>query len=137
MNRSKRKRSAIAERNQRATDFHAIVDEVIDGLPSKLRRALRNLEIIVEEEPTAALLSELDHDPEEHLLGLYIGVPLAERTFGEDPYLPDQILIFRKPLERMCRSGKELREQIRITVLHELAHYFGIDEDYMQKHGLD
>ena len=118
-------------------NFEQVVEEVIEELPKRLRNAVRNLGVLVEEEPSDDLLLELGHDPNEHLLGLYIGVPLPERTFGEEPYVPDQILIFRKPLERMCQNRQKLREQIRITVIHELAHYFGFDEDHLQRLGLD
>ncbi len=118
-------------------NFEQLVEEVIEELPKRLRNAVRNLGILVEEEPSDDLLLELGHNPNEHLLGLYVGVPLPERTFGEEPYLPDQILIFRKPLEHICRNPRELREQIRITLIHELAHYFGFDEDHLQKLGLD
>ena len=118
-------------------NFEQVVEEVIEELPKRLRNAVRNLGVLVEEEPSDDLLLELRHDPNEHLLGLYVGVPLPERTFGEEPYLPDQILIFRKPLEHICQNRRELREQIRITVIHELAHYFGFDEDHLQRLGLD
>jgi predicted Zn-dependent protease with MMP-like domain len=118
-------------------NFEQLVEEVIEELPDRLRNAVRNLGVLVEEEPSDDLLLELGHNPNEHSLGLYVGVPLPERTFGEEPYLPDQILIFRKPLERMCQTRQELREQIRITVIHELAHYFGFDEDHLQRLGLD
>ena len=117
--------------------FEQFVEEVINDLRKMLRNAVWNLGVLVEEEPSDDLLLELGHEPNEHLLGLYVGVPLPERTFGEEPYLPDQILIFRKPLERMCQNRRELREQIRITVIHELAHYFGFDEDHLQRLGLD
>ncbi len=117
--------------------FEQLVAEVIEELPERLRNKVRNLGILVEEEPAEDLLLELGHDPNEHLLGLYVGTPLPERAFGEEPYLPDQILIFRKPLKRICKNRQELREQIRITVIHELAHYFGFDEEHLEKLGLD
>lgn len=124
-------------KNKAASAFEAIVKEAISDLPLRFRRAVRNLEILVEEEPSAELSAEFGHDPDQHLLGLYVGVPFPERTFGEEPYVPDQIFIFRKPLEHMCQNRRELREQIRITVIHELAHYFGFDEDHLQRLGLD
>lgn len=131
------KKINIQSKYESIEHLEQLVEEVIEMLPKRLRDAVRNLGVIVEEEPSDDLLLELGHDPNEHLLGLYVGVPLPERTFGEDPYLPDQILIFRKPLERICRNRQELREQIRITVIHELAHYFGFDEDHLRELGLD
>ncbi len=118
-------------------DFEQLVEEVIDELRHWFGNAIRNLVVFVEDEPSDELLLELRHDPSEYLLGLYVGVPLPERTFGEEPYLSDQIFVFRKPLERMCQNRQELREQIRITVIHELAHYFGFDEDYLRELELD
>ena len=99
--------------------------------------AIRNLTVMVEDEPGRDLLSELGQDPDEPLLGLYLGTPLPERIFGEDPILPDEILIFRGPLERMCQDAEELREQIRVTILHELAHYFGIEDEELEEMGWD
>lgn len=131
------KQSNMQSKCESIENFEQLVAEVIAELPKRLRSTVRNLGVIVEEEPSDDLLLELGHDPSEHLLGLYMGVPLPERTFGEEPYLPDQILIFRKPLERMCQNRQELREQIRITVIHELAHYFGFDEDHLRGLGLD
>ena len=117
--------------------FEQVIGEVMDRLPDRFREAVQNLSVIVEDEPTPDLLSELEQDPDEPLLGLYLGTPLPERIFGEDPVLPDQILIFRGPLERMCSDGEELREQIRVTLLHELAHYFGIEEERLEELGWD
>lgn len=124
-------------REEACAHFEKLVEDAINGLPRKLREAVRNLSIIVEDEPTANSHLELGHDPDEPVLGLYVGVPLPERAFGEEPYLPDQIFIFRKPLEQTCRNPKELQEQIRITVVHELAHYFGFDEEHLVELGLD
>ncbi len=115
--------------------FEQQIEQVIARLPERFREAARNIQIIVEEEPSTELLAEDDSD--EPLLGLYVGTPLPDRSFGEVPALPDRIYIFRGPLERMSRSRKELREQIRITVLHELAHYFGLDDDRLLALGYD
>ncbi len=115
--------------------FEQQIEQVIARLPERFREAARNIQIIVEEEPSPELLAEDDSD--EPLLGLYVGTPLPDRSFGEVPALPDRIYIFRGPLERMSRSRKELREQIRITVLHELAHYFGLDDDRLLALGYD
>ncbi|MCZ6696964.1 MAG: metallopeptidase family protein [Acidobacteria bacterium] len=115
--------------------FEQQIEQVIARLPERFREAARNIQIIVEEEPSPELLAGDDSD--EPLLGLYVGTPLPDRSFGEVPALPDRIYIFRGPLERMSRSRKELREQIRITVLHELAHYFGLDDDRLLALGYD
>ena len=117
--------------------FDELLQKAIADIPARFRKALKNLSIVVEDWPDHELLQELEHDPDEALLGLYVGVPLPERSFGEEPYEPDQIFLFRHPLEKMCRTPGELQEQIRITLIHELAHYFGFDEDYLEELGLD
>jgi len=117
--------------------FERLVDEVLRSLPEEIRQALDNLQIVIEDDPSPELLAEIGHPPDEPLFGLYVGVPLPERVAGEPPYLPDQIFIFKKPLQRAFPDARQLREQIRITVVHELAHFFGFDETYLRKLGLD
>jgi predicted Zn-dependent protease with MMP-like domain len=105
-------------------DFDDHVQRAIEGLPPELRRALVNVALFVsEEEP-----------PEPGLYGLYEGVPLPEREGGA-PLEPDTITIYRRELEADFPAGPELEDEIRITVLHELAHYFGIDEDRLDELG--
>jgi predicted Zn-dependent protease with MMP-like domain len=98
--------------------FEAHVDRAIASLPAELREAIRNVEITVE-----------DEDPDDpDVFGLYEGVPLPERGDWAGS-LPDRIRIFRLPLVESFPDPDDLEREIRITVLHELAHYFGIDED--------
>ena len=104
--------------------FEERVDLVLASLPAELREAIRNVEITVEEE-------HLD-DPD--LFGLYEGVPLPERGDWAGS-LPDRIRIFRRPLVESFPDPAELEAEIRITVLHEVAHYFGIDEDRLEDLG--
>jgi predicted Zn-dependent protease with MMP-like domain len=100
------------------------VRAALDELPPQLADALENVAVIVEDENP--------EDPD--LLGLYQGVPLTER--GDTAGLPpDTISIYRKPLEESFPDPDDLREEIRITVLHELAHYFGIDEERLEELG--
>ncbi len=139
-----RKRPRGANRSRSGGDegppdfFERRVEEVIERLPKRFRDASRNVQFIIEDEPDPDLLEDDEgHDDEGPLLGLYVGTPLPDRTYGDVPALPDRIYIFRGPLERSCRSRRELSEQIRITVLHELAHYFGFDDDYLLDVGYD
>jgi predicted Zn-dependent protease with MMP-like domain len=108
----------------------AFEDEVraaLDSLPPKLAGALENIAVVVE-----------DENPEEpDLFGLYEGIPLTERGSGDFGQLPDRIAIYRRPLEEEFEDPAELREEIRITVLHELAHYFGFDEDRIAELGYE
>lgn len=115
-------------------DFEKLVEEALAELPEELAKAIDNLEITVQDNPDDWMLQETDRD-EEELLGLYVGVPLPERSYDTEPYLPDRIYIFQRPLEKLFTKPAALREQIRITLIHELAHYFGFDEDYLRENG--
>lgn len=106
------------------TGFERHVQAALDSLPAHLAQAVRNLELVV--------LDEHPDDPD--LFGLYEGVPLPERG-DEAGMLPDRISIYRRPLEEEFPDPAELEAEIRITVLHELAHYFGIDEDRLDELG--
>jgi predicted Zn-dependent protease with MMP-like domain len=106
--------------------FDDHVRAALDELPPEIAAALRNVVLVVEDENP--------DDPD--LLGLYHGVPLPERGDAAG-LLPDKISIYRLPLQESFPDQEELREEIRITVLHELAHYFGIDEDRLVELGYD
>src|SRR5262245_12627615 len=99
--------------------FEGLVDQALDDIPDELAGLVRNVVVLVEDEPP---------DDEPDLLGLYDGVALTERDGGYGLELPDRILIFRNPLLDMCSSEEELVEEVRITVVHEIAHHFGIDD---------
>lgn len=110
----------------KAKDFDACVKAAIDSLPPQFLAYLDNVLITVQDEPSDELLDETDSDS---LLGIYLGVPLTERSL-EAPYqMPDQIILFQGPLEDFCETEEELVEEIRITVVHEIGHFFGLEED--------
>jgi predicted Zn-dependent protease with MMP-like domain len=112
------------------------VIRVLNDLPAHFRRHLDNLEIVVEKRPRDELLRSEGLDPrQDTLYGLYQGVPLPERSAFDPPILPDKITIFSEPLLEDFPDPEELRDQIRLTVLHEIAHYFGMDEDKIDKLG--
>ena len=101
-------------------EFDAIVEDALDEVPEELMAMLDNVVFLVEDEPPA-------DDPE--LLGVYDGVPLTERDgMWAAGALPDRIVLFRGPLSRMCADLEELTEEIAVTVVHEIAHHFGIDD---------
>lgn len=106
--------------------FEDQVRAALDGLPPHIAEALDNVAVVVEDENP--------EDPD--LLGLYHGVPLPERG-DVAGLLPDKISIYRIPLEESFPDPFELRKEIRITVLHELGHYFGLDEDRLEELGYD
>ena len=101
-------------------EFEAVVSAALDAVPTQLMDMLDNVVFFVEAEPP--------EDQPEDLLGIYEGVPLTERDFGWAGALPDRITLFSGPLTRMCADREELEEEIAITVVHEIAHHFGIDD---------
>jgi predicted Zn-dependent protease with MMP-like domain len=112
------------------------VARLLDRLPKRFRDALRNLEIVVEKHPSADLLRAEGLDPRhDTLYGLYQGVPLPDRSEFDPPMLPDKITIFSEPLLADFSDPEELRAEIRLTVLHEIAHYFGMDEEEIEDLG--
>ncbi|MGB8380848.1 MAG: metallopeptidase family protein [Dermatophilaceae bacterium] len=111
-----------------AQEFEAAVDEALGRIPSELLDALSNLAIFVEAECPPG---------EEQLLGLYDGIPLTERQEGAPWGLPDRITLFQGPLERMCATRDQLVEQVAVTVIHEIAHYFGISDARLAELGWD
>jgi predicted Zn-dependent protease with MMP-like domain len=111
-------------------EFEAFVGDAIRDLPEWVHDALHNIEVLVEDEPGA------DLDPEgQGLLGLYVGIPLTERSVEDSGELPDVIYIFRIPHLQMDLPERELRDEIRKTLIHEIAHYFGIDDDHLDEIG--
>jgi predicted Zn-dependent protease with MMP-like domain len=115
-------------------EFERVVREALDSLPKRFGDMVKNVVIAVEEEPNREDLEsfEPDDDPdtEHELLGIYRGVPLTERTH-DDPLLPDEIAIFRGPINRVAQTRDEAVHEVRETVIHELGHYFGLDDHEM------
>ncbi len=107
-------------------EFEIAVGDALDLVPAPLMDQLDNVVFLVEDEPPR-------EDPE--LLGVYDGVPLTERDLMWGGTLPDRITIFRGPLVRMCENREDLLEEIAITVVHEIAHHFGIDDETLHELG--
>jgi predicted Zn-dependent protease with MMP-like domain len=106
-------------------EFEGLVVAALDDLPAELARVMDNVAVFVED--------ELEEEPE--LLGLYEGVPLTERTSSYVMAIPDRITIYRLPTLRMCSDAEEVRRQVQITVVHEIAHHFGIDDAHLHRLG--
>lgn len=118
------------------TELKRAATRVLDSLPAEFRRHLHNVVVVVEKRPKRGQLKAMGLDPRDDVLyGLYEGTPLSERSALDPPLLPDKITIFAEPLLRDFPDPTELRKQIRLTVLHEIAHYFGIDEEDIEKLG--
>ncbi len=110
-------------------EFQELVREALTNLPDEFARAMQNVAVVVEEEPSAEDLASVGLDPEQDdLFGLYQGVPLPERG-PEAPTLPDRIAIYRLPILWECESRAQVVAEVRTTVIHELGHYFGLSEE--------
>jgi predicted Zn-dependent protease with MMP-like domain len=114
-------------------DFYKLVEQALEELPPELSKLLDNVAIVVDDWPDYST-PLVAGGAKETLYGLYEGVPLTERGAGYYGFLPDKITIFRGPLERDFAT-QALEDQVRITVVHEIAHYFGFDEERLEELG--
>lgn len=117
--------------------FEALVERALRTIPAEIRRRMDNVEIVVEAWPDDTHYATVGLEPDETLFGLYEGVPLIERGIVADPLLPDKITIFQGPLQEACDTADQMAEEIRKTVVHEIAHHFGIDEARLADLGYD
>ena len=115
--------------------FARLVAEALETLPEEFRVQMANVEVVIANWPTPEDLEEAGLGPEDTLFGLYQGTPLPERGVEAPPLFPDKITIFQGPLEEWCESDAQIREEVRTTVVHEIAHHFGIGEDRLTELG--
>lgn len=115
--------------------FEALVDEAINSLPDEVQTWLDNVAIVVADRPSPEQQARAGLRPGSLLFGLYEGVPKTKRgvTYGE--VVPDKILIFQRPTEMVCRTPAQVRDQVRRTVLHEIGHHLGMDEEELEDSG--
>lgn len=118
-------------------EFEQAVGDALDRIPPDLAEAMDNVVVLIQDEPDPDMLRPEDYDEAglPTLLGLYDGTPLTERDESWSMVLPDRILIFRGPLQRWCTTREELVEEIAVTVIHEVAHHFGIDDERLHELG--
>lgn len=116
--------------------FEDLVVEAIDSLPPEIHAWLDNVAIVVGEQPTREQLGQAGLRPGQLLFGLYVGVPKTQRGFTYGETVPDKIIIFRRPIEQVCRSPAGIRDCVRRTVLHEIGHHFGLGEDELRSAGV-
>ncbi|MBN1458820.1 MAG: metallopeptidase family protein [Armatimonadetes bacterium] len=120
----------------RREEFESLVAKVLDELPPDFADHLENVNVVVEPAPNRQELKEMDLPSGAALFGLYRGVPLTERESAPWSFqLPDEIVIYQRPIERQARTRREMREEIRKTVLHEIAHHFGIPDERLRELG--
>ena len=117
-------------------EFRKLVREAVALLPPELVRNVHNVDIVVETRPTARDRKQAGLGPGKLLLGLYHGIPLTKRGEYYNLVAPDKISIYQEHIEAVCETDDEIREQVRKTVLHELGHYFGIDDERLHELGM-
>ena len=110
--------------------FKQLVEEAIDIIPLNFAREVRNVAIVIEDEPSDELLDEMEMGPDDTILGLYQGTPLTERAWAHGNVLPDRITLYQTTIEQECEDDEdEIIVAIGETLIHELGHYFGMSED--------
>lgn len=102
-------------------------------IPKRFRAEMKNLALVVEDEPGVELLREMEIEPPDSLYGLYQGTPLTERAAGHGNVLPDMITLFQRPIEEDCEDEDEVRDVIGETLIHEVGHYFGLSEEEIEE----
>ncbi len=111
--------------------FAKVVEEVLDSLPAEFQQRIRNVAVLVEDLPQGQPATRSGR-PRQLLLGIFQGVPATKKSVFDLPTGPDYVVLYQKNIEAVCSSEPELREQIRRTVIHELGHYFGMDEEQLK-----
>jgi predicted Zn-dependent protease with MMP-like domain len=113
-------------------EFERLVADALASIPRRFRDAMRNIAIVVEDEPGRELLREMEIEPPDTLFGLYQGTPLTERRWDFGNALPDRILLFQRPHEREADNDEDLIASIGETLIHEIGHYFGLSEEEIE-----
>jgi predicted Zn-dependent protease with MMP-like domain len=113
--------------------FERLVAEAVTLIPKGFRREMKNLALVVEDEPSEELLDEMEIEPPDSLYGLYQGTPLPERSWAFGNALPDRITIYQRPIEEDCEDEDEIRAVIGETLIHEVGHYFGMSEEEIEE----
>jgi predicted Zn-dependent protease with MMP-like domain len=123
--------------------FDALLEQVLDELPAPLHELIERVPLIVEDHPSEAVADEFDLEYRDDLCGLHDGIPLTERSVLDSGHAPEQIILYREGIWSTATNDRgltllpELVRQIRITVLHEIGHHFGLDEDDLRKLGYE
>lgn len=113
--------------------FTRLVEEALTEIPRRFRDEMTNVAVVVEDEPPAHVLAELEVEPGDSLFGLYQGTPLPERSWTHGNTLPDRISIYQGPIEEACEDHEDMIVCIAETVIHEFGHYFGLSEEEIEE----
>jgi predicted Zn-dependent protease with MMP-like domain len=116
--------------------FEQLVVQALQTLPAWVHTKMDNVDVTVDEAPSAAQRRRLGLAPHTTLMGLYEGVPRTRRSHGYGMVLPDKITLFRRPILAACRTPQEVQARVRMVVIHELGHHFGLDEDRLRELGV-
>jgi predicted Zn-dependent protease with MMP-like domain len=113
--------------------FQQLVEDALKEIPGRFRREMKNVAVVVEDEPPPDVLEEMEIEPGDTLFGLYQGTPLPERGWAYGNALPDRISIYQGPIEEACEDDEEIRDCVAETVIHEFGHYFGMSEEEIEE----
>ena len=113
--------------------FSVLVEEALLEIPRRFRKAMKNVAVVIEDEPPPEVLEDMEVEPGDTLFGLYQGTPLTERGWGYGNALPDRISIYQGPIEESCENDDEIRDCVAETVIHEFGHYFGMSEEEIEE----
>jgi predicted Zn-dependent protease with MMP-like domain len=113
-------------------EFNRLVEEALDDIPPRFRRELKNIAIVVEDEPSRELLEEMEIEAPDSLYGLYQGTPLTERNWSYGNTLPDRISLYQIPIEEDAEDAEDVIVCVAETLIHEIGHYFGLSEDEIE-----
>jgi len=118
-------------------EFEKLVAQAIRDLPPTFLDQLENVDVVVEDWPTPEELASAGMDPGDNLLGLYQGIPQSERGSWYGNVLPDRIVIYQRSIEEVARTRRQVRDEIRLTLMHEIGHHFGLGEDELADAGYE
>ena len=116
-------------------EFEGAVLSGLKKLPKVLKSKMENIDVVIEEQASLQILEEMGLRSPRHLLGLYQGIPFDRRGFYYGNVLPDKITLFKDPIESVCRNKEEVEEKVREVVIHEVGHYFGLDDERLEELG--
>lgn len=114
-------------------EFETLVISALEGLPTFIKNRMENVDVVIEDRAPPELLSEMGLRSPMELLGLYQGIPITQRGVSYGNVLPDKITLYQFPIESVCRTKKEIEEKVREVVIHEVGHYFGLDEERLEE----